>query len=184
MIRRLQPNPPALRRIIGADPPTPDGSAVSTDPPRLEVGRVGRAHGIRGEVALTLVTDRVERVAPGAVLWAGGRRLEVRSSRPHQGRFLVHFEGVGDRSAAEVLHGAVLSAEPLDDPGALWVHELVGAEVIAAADGTSLGTVAAVEANPASDLLVLDGGGLVPLTFLVRVEAGRLVVDPPAGLLD
>jgi 16S rRNA processing protein RimM len=47
-----------------------------------------------------------------------------------------------------------------------------------------LGTVAAVEANPASDLLVLDGGGLVPLTFLVTAEPGRLVVDPPAGLLD
>ncbi len=96
----------------------------------------------------------------------------------------MHFAGVADRSAAEALHGLVLSAEPLDDPGALWVHDLVGSEVVAAADGAHLGTVASVEANPASDLLVLDGGGLVPLTFLVRAEAGRLVVDPPAGLLD
>ena len=144
---------------------------------------MGRAHGIRGEVAVTLVTDRVERVAPGAALWTGERRLEVTSSRPHQGRFLVRFGGVDDRSAAEALHGAVLTAEPLDDPGALWVHELVGSEVVAP-DGARLGVVAAVEANPASDLLVLDGGGLVPLTFLVRVEAGRLVVDPPVGLLD
>jgi 16S rRNA processing protein RimM len=144
---------------------------------------VGRAHGIRGEVAVTLTTDRVERVAPGSVLWAGERRLEVASSRPHQGRFLVHFDGVGDRSAAEALQGAVLSAERLDDPGALWVHDLVGAEVVGT-DGARLGVVAAVEANPASDLLVLDGGGLVPLTFLVSAEPGRLVVDPPAGLLD
>ena len=156
---------------------------MSTEPARLEVGRVGRAHGIRGEVAVTLVTDRVERVAPGATLWAEERRLEVRSSRPHQGRFLVHFDGVSDRSAAEALQGAVLTAEPLHDPAALWVHELVGAEVVAV-DGARLGVVAAVEANPASDLLVLDGGGLVPLTFLVRAEEGRLVVDPPAGLLD
>jgi 16S rRNA processing protein RimM len=160
-----------------------DGSAALTEPPRLEVGRVGRAHGIRGEVAVTLTTDRLERVAPGAVLWAGPRRLEVRSSRPHQGRHLVAFEGVADRTTAEALHGAVLAAEPLDDPGTLWVHELVGAEVVAP-DGTRLGAVTAVEANPASDLLVLDGGGLVPLTFLVRAEAGRLVVDLPAGLLD
>jgi 16S rRNA processing protein RimM len=144
---------------------------------------VGRAHGLRGEVAVTLTTDRLERVAPGAVLWAGERRLEVRSSRPHQGRHLVHFEGVADRSGAEALRGTALAAEPLDDPGALWVHELVGAEVVDA-EGARLGTVAAVEANPASDLLVLDGGGLVPLTFLVRAEAGRVVVDPPAGLLD
>jgi 16S rRNA processing protein RimM len=145
---------------------------------------VGRAHGIRGEVAVTLVTDRVERVAPGAALWVGERRLRVEASRPHQGRFLVCFAGVADRSAAEALHGEVLTAEPLDDPDALWVHDLVGSEVVAAADGARLGIVEAVEANPASDLLVLDGGGLVPLTFLVRVEAGRLVVDPPAGLLD
>jgi len=144
---------------------------------------VGRAHGIRGEVAVTLITDRQERVAPGAVLWAGERRLEVRASRPHQGRWLVDFDGVTDRSAAEALHGVVLTAEAIEDPGALWVHELVGAEVVDAA-GTRLGTVAAVEANPASDLLVLDGGGLVPLTFLVDAEPGRLVVDPPAGLLD
>jgi 16S rRNA processing protein RimM len=145
---------------------------------------VGRAHGIRGEVAVTLTTDRDERVASGSVLWAGERRLAVTSSRPHQGRWLVAFEGVADRSAAEALHGAVLSAEPLDDAGALWVHDLVGAEVVAAADGARLGIVTAVEANPASDLLVLDGGGLVPLTFLVSSSPGRLVVDPPAGLLD
>lgn len=174
MIRRLPLDPPA----------EPGGSAVSSDPPRLQVGRVGRAHGIRGEVAVTLTTDRLERVAVGAVLWAGERRLEILASRPHQGRHLVHFEGVADRTAAEALQGAVLSAEPLEDPAALWVHDLVGAEVVDASDGTRLGVVAAVEANPASDLLVLDGGGLVPLTFLVRTEPGRVVVDPPAGLLD
>ena len=144
---------------------------------------MGRAHGIRGEVAVTLTTDRLERVAPGAVLWAGERRLDVQASRPHQGRWLVAFDGVADRSAAQALQGAVLSAEPLDDPAALWVHELVGAEVVDPG-GARLGTVAAVEANPASDLLVLDGGGLVPLTFLVRAEGGRVVVDPPPGLLD
>src|SRR5829696_9987909 len=115
MIRRLEPNPPAK----------PDGSAVSTDgakvtssTSRLEVGRVGKAHGLRGEVAVTLTTDRVERVAPGAVLWAGERRLEVRASRPHQGRWLVDFDGVVDRSGAEALQGVVLTAEALDDPAA------------------------------------------------------------------
>ena len=55
---------------------------------------MGRAHGIRGEVAVTLVTDRVERVAPGAALWVGERRLRVEASRPHQGRFLVCFAGM------------------------------------------------------------------------------------------
>jgi 16S rRNA processing protein RimM len=149
----------------------------------LEVGRVARPHGIRGEVVGELVTDRVERVAPGTALWAGERRLAVAASRPHGGRFLVRFTGVDDRGGAEALRGAVLSAEPLDDPDALWVHDLVGAEVVTR-DGTPVGTVTAVEANPASDLLVLDAGGLVPLTFLVEASAGRLVVDPPPGLLD
>jgi 16S rRNA processing protein RimM len=147
------------------------------------VGRVAKAHGIRGEVIVELVTDRQERVAVGATLWAGDRRLEVEASRPHTGRFLVRLAGVADREAAEALHGAVLSAEPLEDPGALWVHDLVGSEVVDTT-GAPLGTVASVEANPASDLLVLDGGGLVPLTFLVESAPGRLVVDPPAGLLD
>ena len=65
----------------------------------------------------------------------------------------------------------------------LWVHDLVGAHVVEA-DGTERGTVTAVEANPASDLLVLDTGGLVPLRFVVFHEAGRVVIDPPAGLFD
>ena len=63
------------------------------------------------------------------------------------------------------------------------MHELVGAEVVDTA-GVSRGTVVAVEANPASDLLVLEGGGLVPLRFVVSRRPGRVVVDVPAGLLD
>ncbi len=157
----------------------------STEPAparRLEVGRVVKAHGLGGEAVVELVTDRTERVAPGSVLWAGERRLLVTASRPHTGRFLVSFEGVTNREAADALRG-VLTAEPIDDPAALWVHELVGSEVVAV-DGASLGRVVAVEANPASDLLVLDTGGLVPLRFVLESGPGRVVVDPPAGLLE
>ena len=78
----------------------------------------------------------------------------------------------------------MLRAEPIDDPDTLWVHELVGADVVAV-DGRRLGRVAAVEANPASDLLVLDGGGLIPLRFVTDHRAGETVtVDVPDGLLD
>jgi len=153
-------------------------------PDRLEVGRVGRAHGLRGEVAVTLTTDRLERLAPGSVLYARERPLIVVSARPHQGRHLVRFEGVADRDAADALQGAVLVADSL--PGAegeLWVHELIGAEVRDLL-GRVLGRVEAVEANPASDLLVLDGERLVPLTFVVRHEPGVLVADLPDGLWD
>jgi 16S rRNA processing protein RimM len=95
----------------------------------------------------------------------------------------VAFNGVDDRNAAEALRGLVLRAEPIEEEGALWAHELIGAAVVDTA-GTSYGTVESVEANPASDLLVLAGERLVPLTFVVAHEPGRVVIDPPAGLFD
>jgi 16S rRNA processing protein RimM len=163
---------------------------VTPDPgARLVVGRVGRAHGLRGEVAVTFSSNRPERAAPGAVLFAGDRELVVEAARPHQGRMLVHFEGVDDRTAAERWLGAELTAAPLPAAGVeldddeLWVHEVVGAEVVGR-DGALLGRVVAVEANPAHDLLVLDGGALVPMVFVVEQRDGRLVIDPPDGLFD
>ncbi|MFN0091191.1 MAG: ribosome maturation factor RimM [Acidimicrobiales bacterium] len=147
------------------------------------MGRVLRGHGLRGEVVVALLTNREERMSPGAELWAGDRRLRILTSRPFQTRRLVRFEGVDDREAADALRGAVLCAEPLADAEELWVHELIGAEV-AEQDGTRRGRVTAVQANPASDLLVLESGALVPLTFVVAVEAGRIVIDPPPGLFE
>jgi 16S rRNA processing protein RimM len=152
--------------------------------PRLEVARVGRAHGLAGEVAVTLVSDRQERLAVGAELHDGDRILTVVGARPHQARWLVRFAGVDDRDAAEELRGHVLTAAALPaDSGELWVHELVGRAVEDTA-GRVLGRVAAVQANPASDLLVLEDERLVPLTFVVEQDAQRVVVDPPEGLLE
>jgi len=147
----------------------------------LEVGRIGRAHGLRGEVAVTFLTDRPERVAPGSTLSARShdgapRELVIVESRRHQQRWLLRFEGVDDRDAAASLTGSLLYAPEL--PGhdeELWVHELVGADVVDAR-GHALGSVAAIEANPAHDLLVLDRGALIPVTFVV--EHG------PDGLLE
>jgi len=174
------------------------------DPPLLEVGRIVRAHGIRGEVVVEAVTNRPERFAAGSELTAApgnpqGRphRFVILRSGPHGGperagrvsrsRWIVAFEGVLDRTQAESLRGVVLLGEPLpggdSDPDELWVHELVGAEVFDPS-GAVLGRVAAVEANPASDLLVLEEGALVPMVFVVGVAPGRVVIDPPAGLLD
>ncbi|HEY7438600.1 MAG TPA: ribosome maturation factor RimM [Acidimicrobiia bacterium] len=154
------------------------------EPSRLLVGRIGRAHGLRGEVSVALDSDRVERLAPGARLYAGERALTVVSARPHQRRWLVLFEGVGDRDAAESLRGLDLEGDPLPSaPEDMWVHELVGCEV-RDPGGAVLGTVSAVEANPASDLLVLEDGTLIPLQFLVEQGGGWVVVDPPDGLLE
>ncbi len=157
---------------------------------RLEIGRVGRAHGLKGEVAVTFTSNRPERVMVGASVFAGERELVITASRPHQGRMLVRFDGVDDRTTAEHLLGAVLTAYPLDaaDAGSLpddefWVHELVGSAVVDR-DGTTLGEIVAVEANPAHDLLVLGSGALVPIVFVVEQRPGEVVVDPPDGLFD
>lgn len=152
---------------------------------RLEVGRVGRAHGLKGEVAVTLTSNRSERLEPGARLYAGDRALDVRCARPHRKRWLVQFVGVDDRTAAEALLGTMLLGDPHPDApdGEVWIHELIGAEVVNPV-GDALGRVVSVEANPAHDLLVLDGGALVPMVFVVDTVAGRVVIDPPDGLLD
>ena len=151
----------------------------------LEVGRIVKAHGIRGEVIVDLVSNRPDlRLAPGSVLTSNRGRLEVLTATPHQGRWIVAFRGIEDRNEAETYRDLVLSAEPVEgDDGTLWVHELIGAEVFDLA-GRSYGLVEAVEANPASDLLVLAGDKLVPLVFVKTKLPGRVVIDPPAGLLD
>lgn len=153
----------------------------------LEVGRIVKAHGIRGEVIVDLVSNRPEeRLARGSVLASDRGDLEVLTATPHQGRWIVAFAGIEDRNAAETYRGVVLSAQPLAsdaDDDTLWVHELIGSEVFDRS-GRSYGPVEAVESNPASDLLVLAGDKLVPLVFVVSKTPGRVVVDPPAGLLD
>jgi 16S rRNA processing protein RimM len=157
-------------------------------PALLEVGRIVKPHGLRGEVVVALVTNRVERVASGSVLNGPKGQLVVASSRPFEatgdGRWIVLFAGVNDRSGAEALRGAVLEAPPLADPDALWAHELIGSVVVDSGSGDVLGRVEAVEANPASDLLVLEDGGLIPLRFVTAAGAGRVSVDVPPGLLD
>lgn len=134
---------------------------------------------------MRLTTTERSRLDPGSTLDAAGRRLVVRASQPHQHRYLVDFDGVDSRAAAEALSGTVLRAEAPDpgDTDDLWVHELVGATVVEG--DRERGVVEAVQDNPASDLLVLDTGVLVPLTFVVGWDApGRLRVEAPAGLFD
>jgi len=161
----------------------------------LEVGRIGRAHGLRGEVAVSFLTDRPERTTAGSSFTVRPehgppRDLVVTEARRHQQRWLLRFAGIDDRDAASALTGLVLFAPalPSADGDELWVHDLVGASVVDAG-GHTLGAVASVEANPAHDLLVLDSGVLVPVTFVTEHGADedggrRVVVDVPDGLLD
>lgn len=166
---------------------------IADEPPAglLEVGRFGRPHGVRGQIHLRLSSDRVERVRAGARLWSG-RWLEIISSAPtpgrDAGRFVVAIAGIDDRTGAEALVNRTIWAEPIEDADAVWVHQVIGAAVIGV-DGISHGRCVAVVANPANDLLELDGGALVPVVFIVGVNSdGRggyiVTVDPPAGLFE
>jgi 16S rRNA processing protein RimM len=180
---------------------------------RVIVGRVGRPHGIRGEVVIGIRTDDPDlRFAAGAVLDTGtspdgeaagrpgargGGRLTVASAHWHSGQLLVAFAGVTDRTAAAGLTGTWLSVDSsslpdLADPDEFRDHELVGLSV-RTRSGEPVGVVTEV-LHYGQDLLVVrrDGtaGGdcLVPFVKAivpeVDVAGGALVIDPPPGLLD
>ncbi len=167
---------------------------------RLVVGRVAKAHGIRGEVAVEVRTDAVGlRFADGATLETDPPErgpLAIESSRWHAGRLLVRFAGVPDRTAAEALRGVLLTVDsatslPPEDPEEYWDHDLVGLRAVGA-DGADLGEVTDVLHPAGTDLLVVrrpDGGELlVPFVSeivpTVDLAAARLVVSPPEGLLE
>lgn len=167
------------------------------------VGRIVRPHGIRGEVSVEVRTDAPsQRFAVGSVLGtdpAASGPLTVESSRWHAGHLLVRFAGVGDRDRAEPLRGVWLTVDsgqmpPPVDENEFYDHQLVGLMVVTVA-GEAVGTVTDV-LHHGQDLLVIEpragspGSGevLVPFVAAIAVEvdlaAGKLVIDPPAGLLE
>jgi len=165
------------------------------------VGRVAKAHGIRGELAVDVRTDSPEeRFREGTSLIArhrdgSTRELTVAAARPHGGRLLVTFEQVASREDADAVRGVLLLADtadlpPTDDPDEFYDHELEGlrAELT---DGTVVGTVREIVHSPGGELLSVDRDGRVVLVPFVReivpevdVPGGRVVLDPPEGLLD
>ena len=132
---------------------------------------------------MLLSTDVDDRLQPGTVVHTDRGDLRVDRSTRHKEGWVVAFAGFTDRDAAEQLRGVVLRAEAVDDPDALWVHELIGSDVVDQ-HGNVVGRVREIEANPASDLLVLDTGALIPTVFVTASERGRVSVDVPEGLLD
>jgi 16S rRNA processing protein RimM len=157
---------------------------VTDERPTLEVGRIVKAHGLRGQVQVDLWSDRVERLVPGVTLDSERGPLVVIDAAAHQARFIVSFDRIGSREEADRWRGVVLSAPRLNDESVIWIDQLYGAEVVDA-QGVRRGVVVEVEANPASDLMVLDSGALVPLTFVVTLEANtRVQIDAPEGLFE
>jgi 16S rRNA processing protein RimM len=167
---------------------------------QLVVGQIVRPHGIRGEVVINVTTDEPDaRYVVGSVLATdptSAGPLVIEEIRSHQGRLVIAFEGVLDRTAAEALRGVRLCVDSAavaapEDPDEFHDFQLIGLTAVNPA-GETLGEVADVDHSPAADLLVLrrpDGGtALVPfiktMVPSVDLDAGRLVLTPPEGLFD
>ena len=171
----------------------------------LVVGRVVKAHGVRGELVVEVRTDSPEeRFVPGARLvgrtgrgrTAADRDVTVEAARDHSGRLLVRLVGVTDRDSADALRGMLLlvDSEALpepEDPDEFHDHQLVGLRV-RDTSGSEIGEVVEIVHTPGGELLTVrlqDGGeALVPFVTDIVPEvdlgAGTCVIDPPEGLLD
>lgn len=167
---------------------------------QLVVGRIGRAHGIKGQVTVEVRTDEPElRLAPGAVLMtepASAGPLTIVDGRFHSGRLLLQFKGISDRNAAEALRGTMLVAEidpeeRPEDPEEYYDHQLIGLAVVLA-DGTLVGELAEIAHLPSQELLTVkrpDGSEvLVPFVTEIVPEIDmqnrRIVITPPPGLIN
>jgi 16S rRNA processing protein RimM len=185
------------RRVAGTRRDRGPASPEQGEPDLLVVGRVGRPQGIKGEVTVEVRTDSPEeRFAPGSVLLTETGALTVEHARDHSGKLVVLFEGVSDRNGAELLRGTVLHVDartlpPLADEDEYYDAQLVGLRAVLE-DGSVVGPVTDVLHLPHGDVLVVDRGeeaeALVPfvraIVPVVDVPGGRVVLDPPPGLLD
>ncbi|WP_313404565.1 ribosome maturation factor RimM [Aeromicrobium sp.] len=162
---------------------------------RVVVGRIGRAHGIRGDLSVDPRTDEPERrFAPGSSVLCRDGVLTIAAAREHSGKLLVTFAEVPDRTAAEQLHGALLEIEidpdeVPDEDDAFYDHQLEGLKVMV--DGTERGTVLEVLHLPAHDSLLLAvDGRRVQVPFVealvpeVDLESGTVTVADRPGLLN
>ncbi|MFI6943527.1 ribosome maturation factor RimM [Streptomyces sp. NPDC050418] len=167
---------------------------------QLVVGRIGRAHGIKGEVTVEVRTDEPElRLGPGAVLTtdpAATGPLTIAAGRVHSGRLLLRFEGVGDRTGAEALRNTLLIADV--DPEELpegedeyYDHQLMDLDVVLA-DGTEVGRITEISHLASQDLFIVEraDGTEVMIPFVeeivveIDLEKQQAVIDPPPGLID
>ena len=168
----------------------------------LRVGRLLKAHGLKGAIKLELYTDDPDsRFVPGTVYtlqvpsdspWFG-RTLTLTELRWYNASPVVFFDGVTDRDGAESLAKAILWVEDVDsrpdEDDAWYDHQLVG--LTARRDGVAVGTVVRVDHMPAQDLLIIDANGrevMVPfvkaIVTNVDIAAGIMDVNPPTGLFE
>ncbi|MER7198311.1 ribosome maturation factor RimM [Streptomyces sp. CB01635] len=167
---------------------------------QLVVARIGRAHGIKGEVTVEVRTDEPElRLGPGAVLAtdpASAGPLTIETGRVHSGRLLLRFEGVRGRTAAEALRNTLLIAEVdpeelPEDEDEFYDHQLMDLDVVTT-DGVEVGRITEISHLPSQDLFIVErpDGSEVMIPFVeeivteIDLEEQRAIIDPPPGLID
>jgi 16S rRNA processing protein RimM len=170
------------------------GLNSSTDP-LVPVARIGRPHGVRGEVTVRVLPDGPGEFRSGVVFQlSDGASLAVRSAAPYRDRgYILAFDGIDDRTTAERLRGLVLHVHAEDrrtlDDDEYWSDDLVGLTAVGP-DGAVLGRVSGVDFGDAQDRLVVttpDGTEvLVPFVDPIVGEVGTetVVIDPPDGLFE
>ncbi|MGW5866861.1 ribosome maturation factor RimM [Streptomyces sp. NPDC055239] len=167
---------------------------------QLVVARIGRAHGIKGEVTVEVRTDEPElRLGPGAVLAtdpASTGPLAIETGRVHSGRLILRFEGVRDRTGAEALRNTLLIAEVdpeelPEDEDEYYDHQLMDLDVVTK-DGIEVGRITEISHLPSQDLFIVErpDGTEVMIPFVeeivteIDLEEQRAIIDPPPGLID
>ncbi|MEU9798153.1 ribosome maturation factor RimM [Streptomyces sp. NPDC051000] len=167
---------------------------------QLVVARIGRAHGIKGEVTVEVRTDEPElRLGPGAVLHtepASAGPLTIETGRVHSGRLLLRFAGVKDRTGAEALRNTLLIAdvdptELPEEPDEYYDHQLMDLDVVLE-DGTEIGRITEISHLLSQDLFIVErpDGTEVMIPFVeeivaeIDLEEQRCVITPPPGLID
>lgn len=167
---------------------------------QLVVARIGRAHGIKGEVTVEVRTDEPElRLGPGVVLAtdpASTGPLTIETGRVHSGRLLLRFEGVRDRTGAEALRNTLLISEidPQElpeDEDEYYDHQLMDLDIVTK-DGIEVGRITEISHLPSQDLFIVErpDGSEVMIPFVeaivteIDLEEQRAIIDPPPGLID
>ncbi len=148
----------------------------------LEIGRITKPHGLKGDLIVDFFSDHPKRTVAGSLYQTSLGGVSIRKIAKHKDKWRVSFNEVESLEQAQKYRGLVLHAEAIEDDTVLFVHELIGKQVVDQYKNQH-GRVESVLSNPASDLLELKEGVLVPLTFYVKHDKTSVFVEVPEGLL-
>ena len=150
----------------------------------LEIGRIGKPHGLQGELIVALTSNVDERIKTGTEIYLKVKeKIRNHKLKAIQKTLPSFSKRNQNRTEAEDLAGELLFAKPLEDPKIKWAHDLIGNSVIDN-EGNPRGLIVEIHANPASDLLVLEDETLIPVVFLKDVKDNKVFVDTPKGIFQ